>query len=341
MFSFDVGCLHLFCSSFHKTHKTKTLHLFRLFLTFVFYGNTLYFCKVIIDKNNYEAKATYIPILGDRSSNGASGVHNIIPCEWCFGHAAKHSPFYHGSLLCCSKTHLPLCLSLSARIISLASLFCHKPTKSNRQTKGDSTLATAISMVGNDDIQMKRIELFHYEYLHEERQYLQQKEKEEDEKLQAVLQYTRNTFRQFDFSEEEIFQICECVRYFVTNRKALSVNIHIKRRTTVTQISLKNFAWNIAFQYNISRDITAQFVMQTFYEWFANSTLDTIRKNLRTTTGNHKIKIDEQIIKHPIISNWEEKTSIKQMREILIFINCDMMLMQTDSIKLMLKLISC
>jgi hypothetical protein len=61
-----------------------------------------------------------------------------------------------------------LCLSLSARIISLASLFCHKPTKSNRQTKGDSTLATAISMVGNDDIQMKRIELFHYEYLHEE-----------------------------------------------------------------------------------------------------------------------------------------------------------------------------
>ena len=78
-----------------------------LFLTFVFYGNTLYFCKVIIDKNNYEAKATYIPILGDRNSNGTSGVHNIIPCEWCFGDAVKHSPFYHGSLLCCSKTHLP------------------------------------------------------------------------------------------------------------------------------------------------------------------------------------------------------------------------------------------
>ncbi|WP_298075217.1 hypothetical protein [uncultured Bacteroides sp.] len=124
---------------------------------------------------------------------------------------------------------------------------------------------------------------------------LQQKEKEEDEKLQAVLQYTRNTFRLFDFSEEEIFQICECVRYFVTNRQALSVNIHIKRRTAVTQISLKNFAWNIAFQYNISRDVTAQFVMQTFHEWFANSTIDTIRKNLRTTTGRYKIKIDEHI----------------------------------------------
>ena len=189
-----------------------------------------------------------------------------------------------------------LCLSLSAHIISLASLFRHKPTQSGRQTKDDAALATAISAVGNDDIQMKRMELFHYEYQYEERQYLQQKEREEDEKLQAVLQYTRNTFRQFDFSEEEIFQLCECVRYFATNRQALRVNIHIKRRAAVTQISLKNFAWNIAFQYNISRDVTAQFVMQTFHEWFANSTIDTIRKNLRTTTGKHKIKIDEHII---------------------------------------------
>ena len=173
-----------------------------------------------------------------------------------------------------------LCLSLSAHIISLASLVRHKPTQSDRQSKDDCAFTTAISMVGNDNIQMKRMELFHYEYQHEEWQYLQQKEREEDEKLQAVLQYTRNIFKQFDFSEEEIFQICECVRYFVSNRQALSVNIHIKRRTTVTQISLKNFAWNIAFQYNISRDVTAQFVMHTFHEWFANSTIDTVRKNL-------------------------------------------------------------
>ena len=74
-----------------------------------------------------------------------------------------------------------LCLSLSAHIISLASLFRHKPTQSDRQTKDDCTFATAISTVDNDDIQMKRMELFHYEYQHEERQYLQQKEREEDE----------------------------------------------------------------------------------------------------------------------------------------------------------------
>ena len=219
-----------------------------------------------------------------------------FPVSDALGMQPSILPFVMVACYVALKLIYHLCLSLSVHIISLASLFRHKPTQSDRQTKDDCTFATAISTVGDDDIKMKRMELFHYEYQHEEQQYLQQKEKEEDEKLQAVLQYTRNTFRQFDFSEEEIFQICECVRYFVTNRQALRVNIHIKRRAAITQISLKNFAWNIAFQYNISRDVTAQFVMQTFHEWFANSTIDTIRKNLRTTTGKHKIKIDEKII---------------------------------------------
>ena len=197
------------------------------------------------------------------------------------------------------------CISLSAYLIDVVSLLYPKHMQSDQQSKDDCAFANVSSLTGNKNILMKRMELFHCEYQHEEQQYLQQKEREENEKLKAILQYTRNTFRQFDFNEEEIFQICECVQYFVTNRQALSVNIHIKRRTAVTQISLKNFAWNIAFQYNICRDVTAQFVMQTFHEWFANSTIETIRKYLRTTTGKHKIKIDEHII-----SSLQNKNSI-------------------------------
>ena len=49
-----------------------------LVLTEKQYENTLYLCKTTIDKNSYEAKATYIPIVGNRSSNSASGIHNII-----------------------------------------------------------------------------------------------------------------------------------------------------------------------------------------------------------------------------------------------------------------------
>lgn len=122
-------------------------------------------------------------------------------------------------------------------------------------------------------------------------------EKVADEKLNAILKYTRDTFKRFDLDETEIFQICECVRYFVTNKRVLSMTeIHIKKHSSITQISLKNFAWNIAFQYNIGGDMTTSFVMATFTEWFANSTFDTVRKNLRTTTGRHKIEIDENIL---------------------------------------------
>ena len=64
---------------------------------------------------------------------------------------------------------------------------------------------------------------------------------------------------------------------------------------TVTQISLKNFAWNIAFQYNLSSEATAMFVMETFSEWFVNTSFETVRKNLRTTSGKHKIEINENI----------------------------------------------
>lgn len=75
----------------------------------------------------------------------------------------------------------------------------------------------------------KRMELFHYEYQQEHQQYISQKEREENKKLCAVLRYTRDTFQQLGFDESEIFQINECVRYFVTNRKVLSIKgIHIK-----------------------------------------------------------------------------------------------------------------
>ena len=151
--------------------------------------------------------------------------------------------------------------------------------------------------MGKAQVQKKRMELFHHEFQLEQQSYLLQKEKENDLKLAAILKYTRDTFKRLDFDETEIFQICECVRYFVTNQQVLNqTEVHIKRRMNVTQIALKNFAWNIAFQYNISGDHAARFVIATFNEWFSNTTFATVRKNLRTTTGKHVIEIDEHIL---------------------------------------------
>ena len=149
----------------------------------------------------------------------------------------------------------------------------------------------------NNDVLKKRMELFHYEYQSEQQEYAKRKEQEDDANLTAMLKYTRDTFFHLGFDEAEVFQICECVRYFLTNRQPLSnTEIRISKRSTVTQIALKNFAWNIAYPYNMSGDTTAAFVFNTFNEWFVNTTIATIKKTLRTTNGRHKIEIDEKIL---------------------------------------------
>jgi hypothetical protein len=148
------------------------------------------------------------------------------------------------------------------------------------------------------------MELFHYEYQSEQQEYAKRKEMEEDAKLTAMLKYTRDTFNRLDFEEAEVFQICECVRYFLTNRQPLSnTEIRISKRSTVTQIALKNFAWNIAYPYNISGDATAAFVFNTFNEWFVNTTIATIKKTLRTNNGRHKIEIDVKILSKYLVDN--------------------------------------
>ncbi len=149
----------------------------------------------------------------------------------------------------------------------------------------------------NNDVLKKRMELFYYECQSEQQEYAKRKDMEEDAKLAAMLKYTRDTFNRLDFEETEVFQICECVRYFLTNRQPLSnTEIRISKRSTVTQIALKNFAWNFACPYNISGDAIAAFVFNTLNEWFTNTTIATIKKTLRTTNGKHKIEIDEKVL---------------------------------------------
>lgn len=195
------------------------------------------------------------------------------------------SVFILVAIYTCLKTVSIFCLPIIKKFVSM------------RENSYREFQAASITTTSNDiEIQKQRMELFHQEYQYEQQQYVQRKENADEAKLQAVLKYTKDTFKNLDFDEAEIFQLCECVRYFVTNKQSLThTDIRIRRRVSVTQIALKNFAWNIAFQYNIGGDATALFVMHTFNEWFANSTLETIRKNLRTTTGRHKIEINEKI----------------------------------------------
>lgn len=186
-------------------------------------------------------------------------------------------------------------------VYALLKLLYHAVTSGKRISQKQNTEANhLVNSVHEEqkqcDVLKKRMELFHHEFQLEQQSYLLQKEKENALKMATILKYTRNTFKRLEFDESEIFQICECVQYFVTNRQVLNqTGIHIKRRVNVTQTSLKNFAWNIAYQYNISGYLTAKFAMTTFSEWFCNTSFETVRKNLRTTIGRHSIEIDEHI----------------------------------------------
>ena len=121
----------------------------------------------------------------------------------------------------------------------------------------------------------------------------------EARKLEAILKYTRYTLMPHGFSDEELYQIEEAVKLLVelngvTRMEVLSIG----KKKDLKQADLKNFCWNITYQYGINPKTTALFALNLFYAWFSNTEPSSIQKTLRNTTGRHTIEIDENIIEH-------------------------------------------
>lgn len=124
------------------------------------------------------------------------------------------------------------------------------------------------------------------------------KAKHEKEKLESVLRYTRLVLLPHGFSDEELYQIEEAVKLLVQcNGVVNGVSVKIEKNK-LKQADLKNFAWNISYQYNIDTEILAVFVLNLFHAWFKNTEKESIRKTLRNTIGKFSIEIDENIIEH-------------------------------------------
>ena len=135
----------------------------------------------------------------------------------------------------------------------------------------------------------------------EERQaFIAKKDKADSEKLEKILLYTRNTLLPFDFTDEELFQVCEAIRSLAIHKVTLP-NLPVKiertgKKTKLTNHDLSNFGWNIANQYDIPNPMTAEFLSSTFSAWFKNTEVSTLAKNLRNTRGRHNIEIDTNIL---------------------------------------------
>lgn len=126
------------------------------------------------------------------------------------------------------------------------------------------------------------------------------KRKEDEEKLSQIQDYARKTLMPFEFTDEELFQISECITSLVVHGIVVpTIPIKIEKtgkKQQLTQHDLANFGWNIANQYNLPNRLTAQFVQYTFPAWFGNTTTATIVKKLKNETREHNIKIDRNIV---------------------------------------------
>ena len=147
-------------------------------------------------------------------------------------------------------------------------------------------------------VAQKNLRLFIQQIQIDRIQMSEAKEKHDREKLEKIIRYTRLILLPHGFSNEEMYQIVEAIKLLVQcNGVVNCVSVNIEKNK-LKQADLKNFAWNIGYQYNVDSEILALFVLNLFHSWFKNTERDTIRKTLRTTTGKLSIEIDENILDH-------------------------------------------
>ena len=93
----------------------------------------------------------------------------------------------------------------------------------------------------------------------------------------------------FYFMDEELFQVCEAIKFLSINRSVLLnflSRLREKIRKLITIQNLSNFGWKLANQFEISTaDIVEFLSTTTFKAWFKNTEPYTFAKNLRNTQG--------------------------------------------------------
>ena len=107
-------------------------------------------------------------------------------------------------------------------------------------------------------------------------------------------------YASYDFTDEELFQVRECVVSLVVPGVAVpSLPIKIEKtckKEQHTQHDLANLNWNIAYHYNIPNKPAALFAQHTSPAWFWSTTTETLSQKLKHRFSDLHIKIDEIII---------------------------------------------
>lgn len=128
----------------------------------------------------------------------------------------------------------------------------------------------------------------------------QKYQKAQENKRECILNYARWTFMLHGYKDPAVlYQLNECVAFFIkfgTPLKTLSIDI--PNNGQLKQYDICHFGWNIAHQYGIPSEETAEFLKYTFHTWFEKTEPDSIAKNIKSKSKFEKIQIDDQILEH-------------------------------------------
>lgn len=122
----------------------------------------------------------------------------------------------------------------------------------------------------------------------------QNKAKEQDEKLNVALNYTRKAFALY-VSDEQIELLCNNVKIYANNLDLENLCL-IKVNKELAQIDILHFGWNIWNHFKVSKQIEiAHFLKNVFPDILKETGIDSIKSHLKDDELKGLIKIKESL----------------------------------------------
>ena len=124
---------------------------------------------------------------------------------------------------------------------------------------------------------------------------LQNRTKEQEEKLNIALEYIRNTFAPY-ISDKDIELLCENLKLYA-NKLSLESLHPIKSCKELSTIDIYHFGWNIWNYFKVSKQIgIAHFLKKVFHDTLKDVEVETIKSHLKDDELKGIIKIKNNLL---------------------------------------------
>lgn len=134
---------------------------------------------------------------------------------------------------------------------------------------------------------------FNYERFRQEA--LQEKEREERKKIDAVVDYTERTFAPY-MADDELCLLTEQVTHFLTDQWTAETGQNVRVSSELKSIDLMHFGWNISRPFGKKREKIALFLKHTFAHPLRDVEVSSIQRKLTNTEGKYLIPLCKDLV---------------------------------------------